>query len=338
MSGNEPAHGVAEKLRDGNGLPACTCTADSHEHGTREMYEIHGCGCVPCTAANNVRFRQRRATALPECDCPRTTHRHGTRIMYNRHLCPCTPCATANLEYTRNYKERVAATALPLCECLKASHTHGTRDMYGYHRCRCVPCTEANREYSRRSSALKPKREMADANLARARIEALRNAGMTMAEIAALCGVNAKVIQFALYGHKGRKPERITASTLRALEAISYRDAAALEKPSGRKVDGDIPRRQIQSLQSLGWSGKAIADRAGTAETNLSWLLSGHGTSEDVRAAIANVYQELRGTPAPENTPSERSQASRARNRAAAKGWTAETAEDHLYSAYARAA
>lgn len=323
-----------------NGLPACTCNPASHEHGTAEMYQIHGCGCVPCTAANNVQFRQKRAGVLPVCDCPRSTHVHGTRIMYNKHQCPCTPCATANFEYTRAYKDReaVAVAALPVCECQKASHVHGTRDMYGYHKCRCVPCQEANREYNRRSSALKPKREMADANLARARIEALRAAGMTLAEIAALCGVNATVIQFALYGHKGRKPERISASTLRALETISYRDAAALEKPAGRKVDGDIPRRQIQSLHSLGWSGSVIAARAGTEHSNISWLLSGRGTTEELRAAIASVYAELRGTMAPTTTPSERSQASRARNRAAANGWTPETAEDHLYAVNARAA
>jgi transcriptional regulator with XRE-family HTH domain len=325
-------------MSDRDSLPSCTCPGTPHEHGTAEMYEIHGCGCVPCTAANNVLFRQRREGPLPVCDCPRAAHIHGTRIMYNRHLCPCTPCATANLEYTRAYNERVSASALPVCECPKASHVHGTRDMYGYHRCRCVPCSDANRDYSRRSSALKPKREMADANLARARIDTLRGAGMTMAEIAALCGVNAKVIQFALYGHKGRKPERITASTLRALEAISYRDAAAVKKSPGRKVDGDIPRRQVQALHSLGWSGSVIASRAGAEHSNISWLLSGRGTSEEVRAAIDRVYEELRRTLAPETTPSERSRASRARNRAAANGWTADMAEDHLYAAYARAA
>jgi hypothetical protein len=321
-----------------DGLLVCACADGSHEHGTAEMYEIHGCGCVPCTAANNVQFRQRRAGDLPVCDCPRSTHVHGTRIMYNRHLCPCTPCATANFEYTRGHKERAAAAVLPVCECPKASHVHGTRDMYGYHRCRCIPCQEANREYNRRSSALKPKREMADANLARARIEALRAAGITLAEIAALCAVNTTVIQFALYGRNGRKPEKVKATTLHALEAISYRDAATLDKPAGRKVDGDIPRRQIQALHSLGWSGEAISQRAATSPSNISWLLSGHGTTEEVRTAIARVYEELRDTTAPTTNPSERSQASRARNRAAANGWTAETAEDHLYTAYARAA
>jgi hypothetical protein len=44
------------------------------------------------------------------------------------------------------------------------------------------------------------------------------------------------------------------------------------------------------------------------------------------------------GTLPPETTPSEKAQASRARNEAAANGWTVDTAEDHLYASYARAA
>lgn len=320
----------------GEGHPVCPCPLVLHEHGTAEMYEIHGCGCVPCTAANNVRFRQRREGALPVCGCPRSTHVHGTRIMYNKHRCPCTPCATANFEYTRAYNERVSS--LPVCDCPRASHTHGTRDMYGYHKCRCIPCQGANREYNRRSAALKPRREMADANIARARITALRGAGFTLAEIGTLCGVHSKVIEFALKGTKGRKPATVKATLLRSLEAISYRDAATLEVPAGRKVDGDVPRRQIQTLHSLGWTGDTIARYAGTSPNNISWLLSGHGTTEEVRSAIALAYEELRATPPPETTPAEKGRASRARNKAKANGWTPDTAEDHLYAAYARAA
>ncbi|MET4143898.1 hypothetical protein [Arthrobacter sp. UYCo732] len=271
---------------------------------------------------------------LPICDCPRTRHEHGTRIMYNKHLCKCPACTKANRDYTRenNQKKRAAASALPVCACPIARHEHGTRDMYGYHKCRCTPCGEANRDYNRRSSALKPKREMADANLARARINVLRNAGMTTAEIAHLCGVHAKVIDFARLGHNGRKPLKVKASTLRALEAISYRDIATLPKPAGRKVDGDLPRRQIQSLYSLGWSGRAISECAGTAHTNISWLLTGRGTSEEVRAAIDYAYNKLRLTRPPEDTPVARSQANRARSRAAAEGWSIDTAGDHEYA------
>lgn len=272
---------------------------------------------------------------IPVCGCPRAKHEHGTRIMYNKHLCKCTPCSKANLDYTRDYKKRVAASVLPVCACPIARHEHGTRDMYGYHKCRCTPCSEANLDYNRRSSALKPKREMADADLARVRIDALRKAGMTTAEIARLCGVHAKVIDFARLGHNGRKPEKVKASTLRALEAISYRDIMSLPKPAGRKVDGDLPRRQIHSLHSLGWSGRAIAERAGTAHTNISWLLAGHGTTEEVRVAVEYAYNELRLTPPPEDTAAARSQANRARNRATAEGWSIDTASDHEYASAA---
>jgi hypothetical protein len=221
---------------------------------------------------------------------------------------------------------------LLVCECPLASHEHGTRDMYGYHRCRCIPCSDANRDYNRRSSALKPKREMADAALARTRIDALRDAGMTTAEIAHLCGVHPKVIDFARLGRNGKKPATVKAGTLQALDAISYRDIAGLERRPGRKVDGDVPRRQIQSLYSLGWTGKAIAEQAGTLAANISWLLAGHGTTEEIRAGVARAYETMRKTTPSEATGPDRSQAARARNRAVANGWTIDTAEDHEYA------
>jgi IS30 family transposase len=173
---------------------------------------------------------------------------------------------------------------------------------------------------------------MADAAPVRARIGALRTAGLTVAEIAGLCGVHPKVVEFAQLGRNGRLPLKVKASLARALEAISYRDAAAVEVPPMRQVDGDLPRRQVQSLHALGWSGRLIAAAAGTAPSNISSLLTGHGTTEKVRAAVASAYEDLRLAAPPETTPSERSQAARARNRAAASGWTPDTAEDHEYA------
>jgi hypothetical protein len=67
--------------------------------------------------------------------------------------------------------------------------------------------------------------------------------------MADMCAVNSKVLDFALNGRKGKKPKTVQASTFRALNAIGFRDIAAVQKASGRKVDSNAARLQIQSLQ-----------------------------------------------------------------------------------------
>jgi transcriptional regulator with XRE-family HTH domain len=329
--------------RDENGLPLCACTYQPHEHGTVAMYGLHGCGCVLCTAANNTQFRQRRAAAaLPMCDCPRATHWHGTRIMYNRHQCPCTPCGDANREYTQDYKRHAATDDLPVCKCPRVSspHEHGTRGMYDKHRCRCIPCTKANRDHSRaHKRPVPPRHPMVDGDLVRARIAVLRSAGLTLEEIADMCGVNPAVVGYDVNGRDGRRPPaKVRASTLAALNAIRARDIAIVEKPQGRKLNGDIPRRQVQALYSFGWDALEIAERVGVHKVTINNLLRGLGTTERVRAGIDRLHAELHGTEPVQDTPSRKRNVTLARRRAAANGWTADTASDHEYAGNAMAA
>jgi hypothetical protein len=316
----------------------CDCPQARHEHGTRSMYDFHSCGCGPCGEANAAYSRDRRrrlaaGTELPVCDCPRTTHRHGTRIMYNRHQCPCTPCGDANLEYVRNY------TRLPVCDCKRAGtqHEHGTRLMYAYHRCRCAPCTSANTEYDRQAKAHKPRITMADGDRVRARIAELRAAGLLMVEIADLCAVNPKVLDYAVYGRNGRPPATVRQSTLDALLAIRHKDIVSVEIPPGRRVDGASARRQVQSLHAFGWGSSVIAQRTGAAPSSISHLLSGSGLLEELRLKIDALYNELHGVEAPVATVLDRKRSTHAKTKAAAHGWTADTASDFEYGGYALA-
>jgi hypothetical protein len=230
-------------------------------------------------------------------------------------------------------------THFAVCDCTQAwePHEHGTRGMYSYHRCRCAPCGQANLEYGRQATKHRKRREMVDADLVRARIAKLRGAGLTFAEIANMCAVNAKVIEFAVNGRSGKKPKMVQASTYRALNAISFKDIAGLEKPAGRKVDGEIPRRQVQSLHSLGWCGREIADRAGFNASTISYLLAGHNVTESVLVSIDALYEELHVTSPPLETAAERARATVARNRALANGWTTDTATDYEYARYSHA-
>lgn len=220
------------------------------------------------------------------------------------------------------------------CDCQKARHQHGTLRMYQVHACGCTPCKDARLARDRAARVYLRRIPMADATLARDQIARLRKAGMAMADIAALCGMKASALDFAVYGRGGRQPERIRASTLAALDKIRFADVIAFEVPAGRKVNGDSARRQVQALHVFGWSPSVLAARLDIAPSTLSYLLSGSGVLEGVRKKIDALYRELHGTEAPLDTVDDRRRSSRAKNRAAVHGWTSDTAHDPEYPKY----
>lgn len=225
-----------------------------------------------------------------------------------------------------------APVALAVCDCTKTTHEHGTRSMHGYHKCGCTPCREANRDYYRRANRYKSRRPMVDAELVRARVQVLRSAGMAMGDIAGLVGIRPSMLDYAVYGRKGRKPTKVLASTLDALNAISYRDAESVRPPAGRKLDGMTSRMQIQALYSAGWCAGSIETLTGVRASIITNLLRGSGVSEASRSAIEAVYKELRSSLPPEDDDRQRAAASRARHRASNNGWTRGMAEDMEYA------
>jgi hypothetical protein len=230
-------------------------------------------------------------------------------------------------------------TETSICDCVrvKKRHEHGEYNTYVYHRCRCVLCKAAKAENSRIERRHRRRVEMVDADLVRARVARLRTAGLTVADIAALAGISTQVLDYSIYGRGGTKPKLVRASTFKALNSIGFKDIAALELPTGRQVDGDIPRRQVQSLYALGWSSALIAERIGFNRHTIKALLAGRNVRESLRVAIDAFYTEVQGTSPVLTTPSERAGSTAARNRALANGWTADTATDHEYARYARA-
>jgi hypothetical protein len=230
----------------------------------------------------------------------------------------------------------IATVTLAVCDCRKTTHEHGTRGMYGYHRCRCTPCGDANREYNRQADRHKPRRAMVDGSLVRARMQVLSKAGMTRAEMAEMCGMRPSSLDYAVYGRNGRPPAKVLASTLAALNAIRYRDILAIKPTPGRKLDGTVPRLQVQALYSQGWAAPAIAPYAdGIKASAITNLLRGTGVSARAGAAIDAAYRQLHGTTPPQVTDRQRASSSSARNRALAHGWTADMAEVLEYAAAA---
>jgi transcriptional regulator with XRE-family HTH domain len=218
--------------------------------------------------------------------------------------------------------------ALPVCACRRATHAHGTRDMYGYHKCRCIPCSAANRDYYRATAHLTTRNNWVPAEPARRRVLLLKDAGLSVKAMAEMCGVSPSQLQFLIRGPKDRVVQRVYASTLAALNAITYRDVAAVELPPGTFVDAATTRRQLQALTAAGWSMAAVARAAGLYRGTLIDILNGTGTREAMRLRIDAAYDQLHGTPPPSATMHERSAAGAARARGAANGWTIYQVED----------
>jgi transcriptional regulator with XRE-family HTH domain len=222
-------------------------------------------------------------------------------------------------------------TELPVCDCSRASHEHGTRDMYGWHRCRCLPCQKANRDYYRVTAHLTRKHRWVKAEPARRRIIVLREAGLSIKAMAKLCDVYPSQLQNLIYGPKGRVVKRIRASTLAALNAITYSDVVAVSVPARTRANGAASARQLRALQAAGWSLRAVAARTGLGRGTLGRILAGGNTIEDVRVRVAAAHSELRVEAPPSETRYDRSASGAGRATAAANGWTIDEDEDFAY-------
>jgi AraC-like DNA-binding protein len=222
-------------------------------------------------------------------------------------------------------------TELPVCDCPRAIHDHGTRDMYSYHRCRCIPCQKANRDYARSTARLTRRHQWVKAEPARRRVMMLREAGLSIKAIAELCDVYPSQLQFLIRGPQGRVVQRVYASTLAALNAISYSDVAAVEMPAGTYVDASSARRQLQSLTAAGWTMAAVARHTGINPCTLVGIMNGSNTREGIRVRIESAHLELHPEAPPAGTRYERSASGAARARAVANGWTVYEDEDFAY-------
>ena len=229
----------------------------------------------------------------------------------------------------------VAPTALEptpfaVCDC-SADHEHGTRDMYSYHRCRCPACGEANNAYYGQTAHLRWKRQWVDPEPVRQRILLLREAGLSVQQMADMCGVQTSVLFHVLHGRGGNRPKRVLASTLDALLAVRARDITAVELTDGAKVDGAVPAAQTKALHAMGWTVEDLSERSGVGIQTFYKLLRGRGTTEAMRRRIDALYRELHTIAPVAETPLQAARYKRALRRSAEHGWTPGMAEDAQY-------
>ena len=205
--------------------------------------------------------------------------------------------------------------------------------MYSYHRCRCARCTDANTAYYQATAHLTRRHEWSPAEPARRRLALLRESGLSIPAIAALCNVAPSQLRYLIRGPKGRVVQRVRRSMLEALNAVSYQDVSAAQLPPGTYVDGAPSMRQLQSLSAAGWSMAALARKTGVSKGTLISVINGGGTRESTRIRIADAHKTMHALAPASGSSHERSAVGAARARAAANGWTVYEDEDFSYRA-----
>lgn len=181
-------------------------------------------------------------------------------------------------------------------------HPHGTDRAYVHDHCRCTTCREAHAKvaltrrrqigYGRYQNNKRP------ATKARDHIQTLRNAGLALQQIHEHTGISLFTLG------------RIARGQQSIIQGHTERRILAL-KPEGdhlnprTRIDSTGTARRLQALQVNGWSQKQLAHRLGITMAQ-AWKLTHQQRSASLHLAeqVANLYDELWATPAPDNRES----------------------------------
>lgn len=190
--------------------------------------------------------------------------------------------------------------------------------------CRCHACTVANTraQTAYRLSVLRGRNNaMVDARQARGHALTLRAAGMSLAAMERLSGVDREQIRTLLDGHPtaGRPPAtRILAVNARALLAVT---------PGERPDEGVIPgvgtQRRLRGLARAGWPTPDMAHQLGLKPQNtrrLLWAGAARCVTVETAQAVVEGTRRIWAVD-PVTAGCDRTQVVRARNRAACQGW-----------------
>jgi hypothetical protein len=197
--------------------------------------------------------------------------------------------------------------------------------------CRCPVCTGAQRDYCNRRNRLLAYQQWepyVDAEPARQHVRSLMAAGMGWMHLARITGVPNGAISRLLYGDKQRPPSRrIRPYTAAKLLAVHV-DLDSLA--DGASVNAVGTQRRSQALAAIGWTITGQANRLGWYVNNFHKMAvkQTHVTASTARA-VADLYDELSGTPAPPSAGQQRALAAAARNGwAPPAAWDDETIDD----------
>lgn len=213
------------------------------------------------------------------------------------------------------------------CLHARARHEHGTALAFAKDGCRCLPCARAYRRKSKETAyrTVTGSHTYVDAERARAHVRGLL-ATLTVGQIEQRSGVHRTAVRVLVGDFPGRPASRrVTRTTEAALLAVRP-DRVGTEAHGW--VDGTGTRRRFRALVALGWPARTLAVRCG-ATSNVAHRLTSDafplGTLVTVatRDAVRRLYDELSVTLPPPSRA-----VTRARKRAAARGWVGPLAWD----------
>lgn len=183
---------------------------------------------------------------------------------------------------------------------------HGERRCF-LRGCRLPECIAADKRYIKRLRLDRERgvRRRLDAQPAAERIQTLRDAGWTQAQIARAAGLSHTVIRTVAAGRVADVTRKTAVAILSVQPGPPPQDL--------RDVDGTGSTRRIRALLAFGYTAVALADELGLAESAVGNIARGRAQVRAVTAeTIATAYRRLSATPGPSN---------RSRILAARNGW-----------------
>ncbi len=219
------------------------------------------------------------------------------------------------------------------CQHTQVTHRHGTRAAYVADRCRCTACRRANTLAAReRTTAIAygTWTGLVDAGPARAHVQKLREAGLSLKHLAALANVGRGTLDALIYGDPSRQlppTARVHAKTEERLLAVHF-DITAL--PDTARIPATGSRRRLQALAVLGWSIPRLASHTSLSQRTLRTALTGKSLSAATALQIAALYEQLRGRRPPARDDDEGEAAIAEARRAREAGWRPPLAWDDI--------
>lgn len=187
--------------------------------------------------------------------------------------------------------------------------------------CNCPGCHQRVNRYKKHRIVAQHRgtwQPLTDATPHLATLREFRQAAWTPVQIAAVTGLDYKLVRILLGEDSTMSPPTaLRANTVTALRRLASADRLDPTVPDATIIDATGSRRQVQALSAIGWPQKSLSGRTGPLN-DIAHVK--HVTAGTARR-IAAVYEELRNTPGPS-----RSAAIRARN----KGWATPAGWDDL--------
>jgi hypothetical protein len=162
-----------------------------------------------------------------------------------------------------------------------------------------------------------------------AHVEALREAGIGVDQIARLAGLSAShVRELVPHARTGRRPiQRVRPETAQRLLAIALADA---NRAPRSHVDATGTRRRLQALVAIGWTHTALAAELCRSATSLARSMTSETVTPKTARQVSDLYDRLWDNRPQHATDEELTAVNAARALAARHGWPPPMAWDDI--------